>query len=126
VTDEYRPGKVQQRKVAEAVLAYDSGWEEPVLMTISSKNQITLPVQLLRELGLRPGDRLAVKRDGDRLILRPRPKNWVQHYRGKLEGYYGKTKEEIDAYVQEQRDDGGYRDRLIEEAWNGKRPAAKE
>ena len=34
--------------------------QEPVLSTISSKNQITLPVRLLRELGLGPGDRVAI------------------------------------------------------------------
>ena len=97
-----------------------------MLSTISSKNQITLPIQLLREMGLGPGDRLAVTLEGNRLILRARPKNWVQHYRGILKGLYGNSREEIDAYIEEQRDDGGYRDALIEEAWNGKRPAAEE
>jgi AbrB family looped-hinge helix DNA binding protein len=114
-------------KVAEAAVAYDSGRkEEPVLSTISSKNQITLPIQLLREIGLKPGDRLAVTRDGNKLILRARPKNWVEYYRGSLKGLYGNTREEIDAYIEEQRDDGGHRDALIEEAWNGKRPATEE
>jgi AbrB family looped-hinge helix DNA binding protein len=97
-----------------------------VLSTISSKNQITLPIQLLREIGLGPGDRLAVTREGNRLILRARPKNWATHYAGILKGVYGDTREEIDAYIEEQRDDGGHRDALIEEAWNGKRPETEE
>jgi predicted nucleic acid-binding protein len=66
-------------RIAEAAVAYNSGRkEEPVLSTISSKNQITLPVHLLREIGLGPGDRLAVTREGNRLILRARPKNWAR------------------------------------------------
>ena len=93
--------------------------------SISSKNQITLPVHLLRELGLSAGDRVAISRDGNRLILRARPKNWVSHYAGSLAGLYGDTKEEIDAYVRELRDDRG-RDQKIEEAWNGQRPASQE
>jgi AbrB family looped-hinge helix DNA binding protein len=125
--DEYRPRKVRKPlKIGEAAVAYDIGRkEEPVLSTISSKNQITLPVQLLREIGLGPGDRLAVTREGNRLILRARPKNWAEYYGGSLKGLYGNTVEEIDDYVRELRDDNR-RQRLIEEAWDGKRSAAEE
>lgn len=73
------------------------------MTTISSKNQITLPAQLLRELGLGAGDRLVIRREGNRLVLRPRPKDWVEYYGGSLKGLYGETKEEMDAYVGELR-----------------------
>ncbi len=126
MTKEYRPGKVPVNKIGEAAGVYDAGRkEEPALSTISSKNQITLPIHLLREIGLGPGDRLAVSREGNRLILRARPKNWASHYAGSLKGLYGNTREEIDAYIKEQRDDS-HRAELIEEAWHGQRPAAKE
>ena len=122
---EYKRGKAKGRKLAEAAIAYDALTQEPVLSTISSKNQITLPVHLLRELGLGPGDRVAITIQDERLILRPRPKNWVEYYRGSLVGLYGNTKEEIDEYIRELRDDGG-REELLEEAWNGQRPSSKE
>ncbi len=77
--------------------------EDPALTTISSKNQITLPAQLLREMGLGAGDRLAIRREGNRLVLRPRPKDWVDYYGGSLRGLYGETKEEKDAYVDDLR-----------------------
>jgi AbrB family looped-hinge helix DNA binding protein len=127
MADERTPKKAREpkNKIGEAAISYESGWQEPVLMTISSKNQITVPVQLLRELGIGPGDRFSVRRDGETLVLRPRPKDWVTHYRGRLGGIFG-TKEDIDRYIAEGRDDGGYRDALIEEAWNGKRPAAED
>ncbi len=75
--------------------------------TISSKNQITLPARLLREIGLKPGDQLAVELDGLRLILHPRPKDWVSYTAGSMPGYYGKTKEEVDAYIEELRGEWG-------------------
>ena len=75
--------------------------------TISSKYQITLPARLVRELGLEPGDKLAVELEDGQLILHPRPKDWVSYTAGSMPGYYGKTKEEIDAYLREVRGSWG-------------------
>lgn len=126
MTKEYRPGKVPKHRVAEAAAVYNADRkEEPALSTISSKNQITLPIHLLREIGLGPGDRLAVTREGNRLILRARPKNWASYYAGSLKDLYGNTREEIDAYIEDLRDDS-HREKQIEEAWDGQRPAAQE
>jgi len=112
-------------KVKEAAVEYIVGRrEDPALSTISSKNQITLPAQILREMGLGAGDRLAVTREGNRLILRPRPKDWVEYYGGSLRGLYGETREEEDAYIRELRDDT-VREQAIEEAWSGRKPDSK-
>ena len=81
------------------------------MSTISSKNQITLPAHLLRQMGLGAGDRLAVAVEGNRLVLRPRPKDWVAYYGGSLQGLYGQNRQEIDAYVRELRDES---DRAVE------------
>ena len=101
---EYSPSEKKYGKVKEAAVEYIVGRrEDPTLTTISSKNQITLPAQLLREMGLNAGDRLAIRREGNRLVLRPRPKDWVEYYGGSLRGLYGETREEKDAYVDELR-----------------------
>jgi AbrB family looped-hinge helix DNA binding protein len=119
MTGEYKIGKVPQRRIREAAVSYTTGrTEEPVVSTISSKNQITLPAHLLRELGLGAGDRLAVTLEDNRLVLRARPKNWASYYAGSLRGVYGADREEADAYLRELREDGG-RTEAIEEAWNG-------
>src|SRR5262245_52765693 len=103
-SSEYLPSEGRPRKVAEAAVAYNARPEEaPPVTTISSKNQITLPAQVLRDMGLRAGDRLAVAREGNRLVLRPRPRDWVRHYAGSLAGVYG---EDPDAYLKDLRDDG--------------------
>jgi AbrB family looped-hinge helix DNA binding protein len=115
------------RKVREAAVEYIAGRrDEPAVSTISSKNQITLPAQLLRELGLGAGDRLAVSREGNRLILRARPKDWVAYYGGSMRGVYGNTREEIDEYIRELRQEDPERDKAIEEAWAGRKPPAQE
>ena len=103
---EYSPREMRYGKVKEAAVEYIVGRrEEPALTTISSKNQITLPAQLLREMGLGAGDRLAVRREGNRLVLRPRPKDWVEYYGGSLRGLYGETSKETAAYVDELRNE---------------------
>jgi AbrB family looped-hinge helix DNA binding protein len=100
------PKRNSQSKVSEAAVVYIAGGqEEGAMSTISSKNQITLPAQLLRELGIGPGDRLAVSREGTRLILRARPKDWVAYHAGSLEGLYGRSAKEVDAYVRELREE---------------------
>ena len=95
------------RKVREAVVAYltedVSAMPEIATAKLSSKHQITLPVAMVRRLGLEPGDRLAVKVEEDRIILRPQPKNWVEYYHGRLKGVYGSTIEEMDEYVRKER-----------------------
>lgn len=79
----------------------------PKTTTLSSKHQITLPARLVRELGLEPGDKLAVELEHGCLVLHPRPKDWLSYTAGSMPGYYGKTKEEIDAYLREVRGDWG-------------------
>jgi bifunctional DNA-binding transcriptional regulator/antitoxin component of YhaV-PrlF toxin-antitoxin module len=106
-------------KVAEAAVEYITNRREEAVSTISSKNQITLPVQLLREMGVGPGDRLAVTLEGGRLVLRVRPKDWAEHYAGSLPNLWGDTVEEIDAFIREGRETPE-RDAEIERAWTGR------
>ena len=112
-----------QRRISEAAAVYVAE-EEVAMTTISTKNQITLPVHLLRELGLAPGDRLAITREGGRLVLRARPKDWVRYHGGSLAGVYGATREEIDAGIRELREDAD-RDEAIEGAWSGQEPGTQ-
>ena len=70
---------------------------------LSSKHQITLPVAMVRRLGLQPGRRLILRLEGDRILLRPEPEDWVEYYRGRLKGVYGSTVEEMDEYVRKER-----------------------
>jgi AbrB family looped-hinge helix DNA binding protein len=83
---------------------------EVAVAKLSSKHQITLPVDVVRRLGLEPGDRLAVGIEEDRIVLRPRPRDWVEYYHGRLKGVYGSTVEEIDEYVRRERESWRHRE----------------
>jgi AbrB family looped-hinge helix DNA binding protein len=111
-----------QSKVSEAAVEYIVDRRtEPAMSTISSKNQITLPAHLLREMGLNAGDRLAITREGSRLVLRARPRDWVKYHAGSLAGVYGRSQAEADTYVEALRQDRE-RDESIERAWAGPEP----
>jgi AbrB family looped-hinge helix DNA binding protein len=56
--------------------------------TISSKNQITIPVDVLRRAGLAPGDRLRVTADDEGGILLRRADNPFETFAGALTGLY--------------------------------------
>jgi bifunctional DNA-binding transcriptional regulator/antitoxin component of YhaV-PrlF toxin-antitoxin module len=94
--------------VREAALAYltkGAGvMSEVAVAKLSSKHQITLPVAMVRRLGLEPGRRLILRLEGDRILLKPEPEDWVEYFHGSLKGLYGATEEEIDAYVRGERE----------------------
>ncbi len=72
-------------------------------VTISSKSQITLPAQIVRELGLRGGDKLTVELIDERIVAVPQPASWADYVRGSAKGVYGRTTQEIHRYVAEER-----------------------
>ncbi|MGI6308204.1 MAG: AbrB/MazE/SpoVT family DNA-binding domain-containing protein [Dethiobacteria bacterium] len=70
---------------------------------VSSKNQVTIPIEICRKLNVKKGSRLIMEIADGKIIITPEPENYVEHYYGMAKGTYGKTVEEIDAYVQDER-----------------------
>ncbi len=56
---------------------------------VSTKNQIALPSEARRRLGIEPGDRLTVVVRDDELVLRRRPARASERLRGIARGAYG-------------------------------------
>ena len=56
---------------------------------VSTKNQISLPSEARRKLGIQPGDRLSVFVRDDELVLRRRPARASDRLRGIAKGSYG-------------------------------------
>ena len=83
-------------------------------VTISSKRQITIPAAMARELGLEPGGKLVARLENGALVLKPRPKSLIEYLDSFPKGVYGRTKEEIDAYIREQRGGWDRRARIAE------------
>lgn len=73
------------------------------IVTLSSKHQITLPVEIVRTMGLKPGDKIVAELIDDHVVLVPKPESWVDYFKGSLRGVYGSTVEEIDRYIAEER-----------------------
>ena len=71
--------------------------------TVSGKNQITLPVNLTRQLGIQPGDKLTIEIIGGELVIIPQPDSWVQYFQGSMKGTYGQSKEQADRLIAEER-----------------------
>jgi AbrB family looped-hinge helix DNA binding protein len=84
-------------------------------ITLSSKHQVTLPVDIVRSLGLKAGDKLVAELIDGRVVLLPQPESWTDYFVGSMKGVYGSTKEEIDRYIAEVRygwDIGALKDAL--------------
>jgi AbrB family looped-hinge helix DNA binding protein len=73
--------------------------------TISSKGQITVPIEVRHRLGLRKGDRVEFVFEEGRTVLRPAPveTNPFTAYIGALPAF--SSLEEINAWVHDMRDD---------------------
>lgn len=74
--------------------------------TISSKGQVTVPIEVRVRLGLREGDRVEFLTEGGVAILRPARniENPFEAYAGKL-GTFPGGKEEIGNWISEMRDE---------------------
>jgi AbrB family looped-hinge helix DNA binding protein len=70
---------------------------------VTSKRQLTIPVNICKELLIKEGDTLLVDVDGDKIVLTKAPKNFAKHFRGISKGMFGKTADEADAYVAKER-----------------------
>ena len=65
--------------------------------TLSAKNQIVIPREAREVLKLKPGDRLLVVVQGDRVMVLQKPKSYHDAIRGLGRGRYGRD------YLQKER-----------------------
>lgn len=77
----------------------------PPSSTISSKGQVTVPIEVRRRLGLKEGDRVEFVFEEGRTILRPAhpEENPFRAYLGALPAF--SSLEEINTWIRDLRDD---------------------
>ena len=88
----------------------------PPSSTISSKGQVTVPIEVRRRLGLKSGDLVEFVFEAGRTVLRPvRPeKNPFSAYLGALPAF--SSLEEINAWIRDLRDDDPRVEKSAEES----------
>jgi len=57
-----------------------------IFTVVTSKGQIVIPALLLKELGIKPQARLAIRREGNQLILQPINDAFIRRLRGSCKG----------------------------------------
>ena len=69
---------------------------------VSTKGQVVIPLEVRRRMGIRPGDSLVIVSGEDEAILM-KARCYAESLRGMGKGLYGRSREEIDAYVRGER-----------------------
>ena len=73
-------------------------------VTISSRGYIVLPAKLCKEMNLKAGTRVLLTKEDNKIILQP-----VYSFTEKLSGItrqsFGKTPQEVDKYIEKERED---------------------
>jgi AbrB family looped-hinge helix DNA binding protein len=74
--------------------------------TLTSKGQVTVPLEVRRRLGLRPGDRVEFVTEGERTVVRREsgPANPFERYKGALGPFPG-GRAGLKKWLSELRDD---------------------
>ena len=99
-------------RVGEAVLAYDAqgttqAYPAYATTRLSAKNQLTLPVTMVRDLGLTPGDELNIWLEKDHIIIEKRllGKALLDSLQGSMKGGEWSTAEGVQAWLRNVRDE---------------------
>jgi len=71
-------------------------------VTLSSKNQIVVPREAREKLNIGPGQELLVLTKDDRVVLIPRPNNFVKHMAGLHQDVWKKLG--AASYLKDERD----------------------
>jgi hypothetical protein len=69
---------------------------------------------MARQLGIEAGGKVIARLEDGTIILTPRPRNWLEYITGGPGGVYGRTREEIDAYIRDVRKGWDRRARIAE------------
>ena len=74
---------------------------EQIFTTVSSKGQIVIPAAIRESLGIEPGTRVAIRLEGDELILRPQTQDATRRLIEKLCGSTAGGFSMCDALIEE-------------------------
>jgi len=74
------------------------------VLTLNQKSQIVISKEIRKRLDLKPGDQLAAVVEGNKIVLRPKPKSSAGRLRGLGKRTWG-SRAKIDTYIEKLRDE---------------------
>jgi len=74
------------------------------VLTLNQKSQIVISKEIRKRLDLKPGDQLAAIVEGNKIVLRPKPKSSAGRLRGLGKGTW-RSRAKIDTYIEKLRDE---------------------
>jgi AbrB family looped-hinge helix DNA binding protein len=77
---------------------------EAIAVKVSNRGYIVLPAPLRKSMELKPGSRMLLSREEDRLILTPIP-SFTEKLAGLNGKMIGETPQEVDGFIDAQRED---------------------
>jgi bifunctional DNA-binding transcriptional regulator/antitoxin component of YhaV-PrlF toxin-antitoxin module len=83
--------------------------DTPEIARLRARNQLTLPERVATRLQAKPGDRFMLLVDGPDSVRLIRVRD---SYAGALQGLWGKTQAEVDAWLREERRESQRREAL--------------
>ena len=72
------------------------------LVKLGKKGQIVIPKALRDSVGMKTGDLLLITAEGDQVRITP-PEKYAKTTRGLLKGVWGNTPDQVQAYLEEER-----------------------
>jgi AbrB family looped-hinge helix DNA binding protein len=69
---------------------------------LSGKGQFVIPKEMRDALGVKEGDELLIVLEGHRMVL-TRPREYARATRGAMKGAWGRTRREVDRYLDKER-----------------------
>jgi AbrB family looped-hinge helix DNA binding protein len=73
-------------------------------VTVSKRGYIVLPAGLRKEMGIKPGTKVILSKDDDRIVLTP-VASFTERLGGLTAQSFGKTPEDIDQYIDRERNE---------------------
>lgn len=72
------------------------------LVKINKKGQLVIPYQIRKKMGIKQEDTVVIFTRGDEIILLT-PQKYAEYTCGLMKGTWGSSKEEVESYINEER-----------------------
>jgi len=73
-------------------------------LKVSDRGYVVLPAKLRKEMNIKSGTQMLLKREDDKIVLQP-VHSFTQKLSGLTKGVFGKTAAEVDAFIDGERED---------------------